>query len=206
MSRNMSIEAIRDLVKSKTEDTFVKFEKFSYGTRVLLLLLREKDGGGSTDFKRRSLVKVTHEPSQFRKALEQMLTISYFSEQPYRVYVTVNDRNIKKAEKYLKEQMLEHDFAPDVNKAVFYERFESRWHSALMKDTSRSTSFFLLDIDDDEFKWNDIEQKCWDEDIQIVFKTRTKNGWHFITEPFNPDLLGEYKSCIQKDSQILMHW
>lgn len=206
MPREMSLTALRELAHEKAELTYNKFKDFSTGTRVLLLLLREKDGGGNTDFKRRSIVEVTHNTEQFEKAIHKMVYFSMCSPEPYRIYSTVNERDLVKAERIFKQQMLEMDFVPELNKRVWYERFESRWHSALMQDNSRKTSAFMLDIDDEEFSWSDIQKKCWEQDIEILFMNRTKNGWHFITEPFNPELLGEYKSVIKKDAQILLHW
>lgn len=203
--RKVTLESLREKAKQQTEDIVEKFDGLLDGTRVLMLLLREKDGGSHNEFKRRCITEVTHDKEQLQRKLEQMIYFSVTSDEPYRVYMTVNDRNIRNAERVIKERMLMVDFSDEDNRDFFYKRFEYRWHSALMDNSSRNSKYFLLDIDDDCCDWNEVEKKCWAEKIEIVKKYRTKNGWHFITKPFNPVLL-DGLCDIQKDSQALLYW
>lgn len=205
MARSVNLDALQEMARIKTIEVMERFDGFTDGTRVLMLLVREKDGASHNEYQRRCITEVTHTSEQFARHLEKMIYFSICSNEPYRVYATLNSRNLRKAEHVLKTNMLSVDFADDENRSFFYERFEYRWHSALMQDASRKTKFFLLDVDDGIHDWNAVENACWDAQIEIVLKYRTKNGWHFITKPFNPALL-TVPCDLKKDSQMLLFW
>lgn len=183
------------------------FSKFMEGTRVLLLICRTKDGGHNKEFHRRVLTLVSHTKEQLIKNIKKCLAIKEVSEDALRLYMTCNSRNIEKAERLFKIEMLEMDFQSKENKEIFYRRLEGNWVSALMKPGSRETKYFLLDVDNVEGK--DMLDEHIKElslmGVHIIQVYKTKNGHHIITEPFNP---AEYKysEVINKDGQLLLSY
>lgn len=186
------------------ENIETTFNKFLDGTRVLILKHRTKDGGNKHSI---VLKLVSHNREKLLLNIAKCLSIKEGSEDALRLYMTCNSRNIEKAERNFKIEMLDMDFSSKENKRIFYERLESNWVSALMKPSARSTNYFLLDVDNVEGK--DIYSECIEDlqrlQVEIVDSYRTKNGWHIITKPFNPNTF-KYPEIINKDGQLLLSY
>lgn len=176
---------------------------FTSGTNVLILLQRKKDGGHNKEFRRRLSWFVVHNQEHYISALTKLLVMKYaFHDQDLRIYATVNPRSLKKAEKLFKQTMLELDFSSEENHNYFWQRLESKWISALMNNKSRDRSYFQWDIDDiDGQDQHGSFLKELPEDTEIIKQYRTKNGWHIITKPFNPDVLS---LSPQRDGMLLL--
>lgn len=64
---------------------------------------------------------------------------------------------------------------------------------------------FLLDVDHDDP--TECGQKLQELGIATHHVYDTKNGWHFITDPFNPELVKDLKeTTVQKDSLLLLNF
>lgn len=161
-----------------------KFEMFTYGTNVLFLMHRTKDGGHNKEMKRRVLWYIVHNREEYKKALTRLLAMKNASNIDYRIYASVNPRDLSKAEKEFKRLMLEADFAGKENKRYFYERLDAKWISALMKPGCKAKSRFLWDIDGDEHVMDKALDKLKNWNIIRIYDT--KNGYHIITEPQDP--------------------
>jgi hypothetical protein len=181
------------------------FDKFLDGTRVLLLMCRTKDGGHNKEYHRRVMTLISHNREKLLLNIAKCLIIKEGSVDTLRLYMTCNSRDIKKAERNFKIEMLEMDFSSEENKHIFYERLEGNWASALMKPSARVTKYFLLDVDNVEGK--DMYSECIEDlqrlNIEIIDSYKTKNGFHIITNPFNPTLF-KYPAIINKDGQLLL--
>lgn len=177
------------------------------GTRVILLMCRGKDGGPNKEYKRRVSVLISHNKEQLIRNIGKCLAIKDASVDPLRLYMTLNSRNIVKAERNFKEQMLEMDYQSPEMKKVFYERLEGNWVSALMKPSARDTTYFMIDVDNEEGR--DMFSEHINElnrlNVEIVQTYNTKNGHHIITKPFNPNTY-KYASSINKDGQVLLSY
>lgn len=202
MPRERSLAAFVEDTEKKADNILEQFHLFTYGCRVLLLLRRQKEGGGSNEHRRRRAREVVHDKDQMRKALIKLLFLkALYPDSDYRIYMSAAPRDIRKAELKFKQEQLAVDFEEGENKKHFYENFEEKWISALMASRPEQM-FFLLDVDEPD----DSKQLTWcaKNNIDIVFKYRSKSGWHIITHPFNialyPPELGEVK----KDGLMLL--
>lgn len=97
------------------------------------------------------------------------------------------------------------DFADPENKEYFWKMLPSKWASALMQPGSRAGKLFMLDVDGEgdvtapALKWLE-EHK-----VPIVKQYKTPNGWHIVTEPFNPMDFDVPNSEIKKDGLLLLN-
>jgi len=106
------------------------------------------------------------------------------------IYVSVNGRDVRKGYIAFKEQLVKYEreiiFGTECSMQL--KRIDSIWLSAIMKPESRSleNKRFLIDIDTkDEKILSSIELYLKHEKGIIELKQETKNGWHYITNPFN---------------------
>lgn len=137
--RTMRVGNLREIVEKTADDICAEFADFMSGTRYVALLHRAKEGGDQkSDYHRRGAFFITHSPEEYRDAVARVLTLQAIAAKPYRVYASVNPRDIRKAEKKFKMDMLEADFSEGQNKRFFYERFVSKWVGALMAPGARS--------------------------------------------------------------------
>ncbi len=194
-------------VEQELSEIETKFEGFLDGNRVVILMHRRKDGGHGKEFQRRTLSYATHDKESALKFIAKCLIVKNESPEPMRIYITCNSRNLKKAERNIKTQILEMDYSGEETKRIFYERFERNWHSALMQESARATPYFLIDVDDIEGRDTSGEnlKELAELGVNVIAQFKTKNGWHLITEPFNPAL---YKASgeIKKDGQLLLSY
>lgn len=179
-------------------------EHFKEGVRILMLLLRSKDGGkGNVD--RHAIKLVTSNPKQYDAALK---ALKEEWQEGWRIYSTVDSRDVKKAMRRFKELQLENDYTPYPE--GFYLDMENRWVSALQQPTSRAQSHFLFDFDDLTTTQKGIEALAQFEASDItedhyVHGYHTKNGFHIITKPFNYTKLPEWMHpMIHKNAMLLL--
>lgn len=177
-------------------------DHFKEGVRILMLLLRAKEGGkGNVD--RHAIKVITSNPKEYDAAMKA-LTEQW--EPNYRIYATVDKRDVKKAMRRFKELILENDYTP--NPEEFFLDMENRWISALQQPTSRAESHFLIDFDSQEDAARGIEELAkfeTEKGNEFVHGYQTKNGWHIITKPFNYTKLPEWMHpLIHKNGMMLL--
>lgn len=182
---------------------FEEFSDFTDGFRVILLIHRSKDGAKHSSRHERMLF--TRDRKEFEEVLAFLIEErSKHPLQNLRIYSTVNSRDLNKAIRAFKIDQLEIDYQSEQVKSDFYSAIKSRFASALMRPVSRSTSFFVFDIDDpmtlDE-ALGIIDRSGFSD--KIMKQYATKNGWHIITEPFNYTTL-ETPIPMHKDGLILL--
>lgn len=96
----------------------------------------------------------------------------------WRIYKTVNARNVEFARKYLIKELIDY---PD--NASFAD---SIFRTGLLQRGAKVTKFFMLDVDtQDEEKVTIVEKMCLIAGTKVLRRIKSPNGWHYITEPFD---------------------
>ena len=191
-----------------------EWKGFTDGVRVLFLIWRKKEGAKvDRNLKIRKLISSDEE--EFEKCLEQLLDLKErYAELPLRIYSTVNKRNLDKAIRKLKELQLENDYQDKKQFYGFYKDIKNRWISSLMRPSSRLETQFIIDIDNEDKDYlKKIESEIL-EHTELIKKYKTKNGYHLIVKPFNPNLIKSYGNdghiytdvSIKKDGLILLDY
>ena len=78
-----------------------------------------------------------------------------------------------------------------------------------MNPSSRAETKFLIDIDNvfgDRTDISVIDKHLEKTGVKVLLTYPTKNGWHFITDPFNPNLWNSDFGDIKKDSLLLLDY
>ncbi len=188
---------------------FDDFKYFSDGVRVMILMHRPKEGGKDGGYKATIKRTVTRNSEEWRIALMEFLDFKERNVQvPYRIYSAVNGRDIEKAIRQFKFEQLEADYYDDESRHGFYFDTKNRFIGALMTPSSRlkDQSFFIIDVDNEEGRdvMGEAISALSDCGAEIVKQYPTKNGWHIIVHPFNPNLFQVKGAEIKKDSLLLL--
>ena len=198
----------------KLKSIMDEWKGFTDGVRVLFLIWRNKEGAKVVrNLKIRKLISSDEE--EFEKCLEQLLDLKErYAELPLRIYSTVNKRNMDKAIRKFKELQLENDYQDKAQFYGFYKDIKNRWISSLMRPSSRLETQFIIDIDNEDKDYlKKIESEIL-EHTELIKKYKTKNGYHLIVKPFNPNLIKSYGNdghiytdvSIKKDGLILLDY
>lgn len=161
-----------------------------YGWRMILLIRRSKDGGHNRPDYHAHKILVKGE-EEYLQALVKLREIRDTKDEPekWRIYASVNARNIQKAIRKFKFDMLESDFYDEYSHNKFYVEIENRWHGAVMIPSSRDETMFLIDVDYNYGeRARDVKQILKNAGVDILFSYPTRNGRHIITKPYNPNL------------------
>jgi len=169
-----------------------EFKDFTDGTRVLFLIHRTKEGAKCRrNNKMRKLISSNTE--EFNKCLFELLDIKdRYPEMPLRIYSSVNKRNISKAIRNLKEAQLANEYQNNEVYEQFYKDIKNKWISSLMRPSSRAETQFIIDIDNENEDYVASIEKEVLEHTMLIKKYKTKNGYHLIVKPFNPNLIKSY--------------
>lgn len=172
------------------------------GVRVVMLI--DRGVMNSNKGSRRWINKIiTTNEEEWLNAVERLMALQdYLANPAIRLYACINSRNMDKGIKHFMHKQL--DVQPDM-KMRFYAHINNTFASCIMQPENRATKFFLLDIDTKYPKEVDnfIEEKAI-----IVRKTYpTKNGWHYIVEPFNAMWANGHQTfTLIKDGLLLLRY
>lgn len=190
----------------KSNHIYDEFKFFTDGVRVMFLIHRNKEGGETNNTKVRKVI--TRDSEEFRLELIKLIDEKERSELPYRIYSSVNARDIEKAIRQFKFEQLEADYYDDESRHGFYYDSKNRFVGALMTPSSRmkDQSYFIFDVDDEEGRdvMGDALSALGNCGANIVIQYKTKNGWHIVTEPFNPNTFSCPGVEIKKDGLLLL--
>jgi len=181
--------------------------EYRAGLRVLFLIRRSKEGGGTNNDKiKKYVVNGEDEYNERLETLERERKDLLEKGIVTRIYASLNRRDINKAIREFKRQQLEADYYDEENKNRFYLDVKNKWISALMKPSSRADNLFLIDIDIEKVSTKVIETlEAINAETKLTYKT--KNGWHIITTPFNPaELNGIDGVEVKKDALMLVSY
>lgn len=204
IDKSKSPIAIEEEIAKEVNGIMDEFRPYTGGFRVLFLIHRNKEGDATNNTKVMKII--TRNEKEYREALNKLVREKKFSDIPYRIYASVNKRDISKAMRQFKFEQLEADYYDQEQKENFYLDIKNRWIGCLMQPKSRATSLFIFDVDDPEKK--DIcgaTLQALGTEVEILKVYPTKNGWHIITKAFNYTTVKFPDGCdIQKDGLILL--
>jgi len=200
--------------EEKLKSIMDEWKGFTDGVRVLFLIWRKKEGAKvDRNLKIRKLVSLDEE--EFEKCLEQLLDLKErYAELPLRIYSSVNKRNMDKAIRKFKELQLENDYQDKAQFYGFYKDIKNRWISSIMRNSSRLETQFIIDIDNEDKDYlKKIESEIL-EHTELIKKYKTRNGYHLIVRPFNPNLIKSYSKdghiyedvSLKKDDLVLLDY
>jgi hypothetical protein len=200
--------------EEKLKSIMDEWKGFTDGVRVLFLIWRNKEGAKvDRNLKIRKLVSSDEE--EFEKCLEQLLDLKErYAELPLRIYSTVNKRNLDKAIRKLKELQLENDYQDKKQFYGFYKDIKNRWISSLMRNSSRFETQFIIDIDNKSEEYLARIKSEVLAHTTLIKEYKTKNGYHLIVRPFNPNLIKSYSKdghiyedvSLKKDDLVLLDY
>lgn len=208
MERDKKVSNLLMDVEQKRNSIIENFNEFTDGVRLMMLLERKKDGGSNKEERRVSFSKITLNKDDFKNSLLQVLMLQATIYPNHRLYLSVNARNLKKVVRDMEVSLLESHYADETCRTNTHAKLLKSPRHWLMQPKNSTTSYFILDIDNIEGR--DIEgealKKIADLGISIIKKYKTKNGWHIVTEPFNPALWDNSLGEIKKDGLILISY
>lgn len=182
-----------------------KFKQFSEGIRCVMLINRNKDGGKGNR-KTKTHKRITTNSEEFFKAIDELEEIKKSSDKTLRIYACVNSRNIEKAIRQFKFDLLENDYQISECKHNFYYDIKNRFFHCLMKPSSKLESNFLIDLDNCCEQGLFTVEKELSKYTEILLRYQTKNGWHIITKPFNYTKITNKQIEIKTDGLMLISW
>jgi hypothetical protein len=196
--------AYKEELLKKVDWIMFQFARYVDGVNVLILIFRSKEGAKSANNDHLQKI-ISDNPKKFKEALLSLLDRKEKSGLPLRIYSSVNKRDISKAIRQFKYEQLDAEYYSAEDKNSFYLDIKNRFVGSLMKPSSRAETKFLIDVDDENAHSESLK-KLAELNIQIFDVFKTKNGWHIITEPFNPALFTVKDTEIKKDGMLLLDY
>jgi len=188
-------------MNKETEKIIAEFDGFTDGVRMLMLIHRKKEGGAQRD--RSAIKRIAYSQEEFEEELDKLVSIKNESDIPYRIYSSVNKRDMNKAIRIFKGRQLDADYEDEYNRDMFYLDIKNRWISAICNPKTKTEIAFMIDLDDKD-GLKELKEKLFPIVGRNFNKFETKNGWHVVTPPFNPALLPGYD--IKKDGLLLLSY
>jgi hypothetical protein len=174
-------------------------EIFTDGCRGIFLLRRNKDGEEG-NAQRKAIKRISRNTKEWRAFIRELYELQQTSHQGYRIYSSVNERDISKAIHEFKRRQLECDYGNMYEFHTFYCDINNRFFSCLMNPNARAQNHFLIDCDTQE-EYDHAELQLRNSGL-VIMQYPTKNGWHIITRPFNPNDFGNMQ--IKKDEPMFI--
>jgi hypothetical protein len=180
-----------------------EFSLFTSGVRVIQLIDRSKNDDSKKSLKFLSN-SVFCNFDQFMNELMQGLRIQDREKNPdLRLYMSVNSRCFEKAVRDFKRRQIDVETHGLDSQLGFYRACHRRFVSCLMVPANRDTRHFMLDVDTKEIK--PIVDELGSLGVSIIKCYETPNGYHVITEPFNPNIFSHPDVEIKKDGMLLLN-
>lgn len=128
------------------------------------------------------------------------------------IYVSVNARSVVNGYENFKKTTTEYECEALHGKKDFKEplmRLDKLWYSCMMKPNARATKYFLIDIDTKDESIlqlvrdtiNGWEMKC--NRSEILLEQETRNGFHYITTPFDVRIIEPIENVEVKTDGLL---
>lgn len=174
-------------------------ETFTDGVRGILLLKRNKDGEIG-NAQRKAIKRISRDRMEWKTIVGEFHELQLTSHKGYRLYSSVNARDMNKAIHEFKRRQLETECGTLHEFESFYVDVENRFFSCLMNPSCRAENNFLIDCDTpEEYEFAKLQLRTTG---LIITEYKTKNGMHIITKPFNPNDYGNMQ--IKKDDLIFI--
>ncbi len=188
------------------DELYDKFKDFTDGYRIILLLERKKDGGGSHKPQKHAIRWITKDSAHWKKYLSKALFLQKvlnIQGDAYRIYASVNPRNIQKGILHFKHEQVDSEHGDQDQCEYWYADIQDRFIGAMMKPGSKDGSLFLIDVDGDQTLVGQVLQQVAELGLDILLQYGTKNGWHIIVSPFNPTLFKPIEGVEVKTDSLL---
>ncbi len=202
--RNKKEISIKEDIMRKAKNIADTFDKYTIGVNLLMLIFRAKEGAQSANNDKLRKIIVTNK-QEFINGLYELLETKERMNLPLRIYSSVNSRDMEKAIRQFKFEQLNADYYDVLSRHAFYFDIKNRFIGTLMTPTCRAETKFLLDVDDEKSQ-NESLKKLAELDIEILDVFKTKNGYHILTKPFNPNLFTIENVEIKKDAMLLLDY
>lgn len=208
-------------IQDKIEQIMNQFGDYTEGVRVQLLINRSiiNSNKGSKRWVNK-LISTNRE--EFKDNIERLLNQQYYINDPsIRLYSCLNSRKLDKSIKHFHHKMI--DISTDEEKHNFYLNLNAKFVSCLMQPENKEENKFLIDVDTkDEEKISGFEGFMAgfmiSTEMKLVkrhslwLKYETPNGFHYITNAFNPASMNVYSLMedkvsyeIKKDGLLLLN-
>jgi hypothetical protein len=116
----------------------------------------------------------------------------------WRIYRSVNSRDVKKAELELVKTLIDRMALPLSTSPL---PLISLWKTILMQPHNKAEKKFLIDIDSEDALTPVLSNPV----IEIERQVRTPNGYHLVCKPFDVRILeGIQNASIQKDGLLFI--
>jgi hypothetical protein len=162
--------------------------------KVLLLIPRKKDNVNVTSESmqhRKVFKKIWSTEEEREKRIKELRGVaSVYPEYKWRIYETINWRDLRKTYFNWQKKMLDWQ-RTDIDGAMdWLDKVHSEWTSTMMTPECRCkhNPLFLIDKDDKE-NVLELEKYFVGVGIEVLEKYETPSGWHFITKPFNTSVI-----------------
>jgi hypothetical protein len=128
------------------------------------------------------------------------------------IYVSVNARNTVNGYENFKKVITEYECQALHGKEDFKDpltRIDKLWYSSLMKPNARATKYFLVDIDTKDASTLQAVRDVingWEvkgNTAQILIEKETRNGYHFVTSPFDVRIIKDIENVEVKTDGLL---
>jgi hypothetical protein len=174
-------------------------DELKEGVRVISCVFRGKDGGHNKEYKRHLIDMVSRNQEEWEDYVDEMI-----NEMPRdsRIYCSVNKRSPRKSSKLLAHKLIDAMDMGGEHLEHFISHPLSEGISALMTPSSADDKLFLWDCDSKSV-YAEVKEKLND---YLVAEIPTKNGFHFITRPFNPELVSLPETELKRDALYLIAW
>jgi len=158
--------------------------------KVLLLIPRKKDNVAIATEQmqhRKCFRKIWSTPDEREKRVLELKAIAgMYPEYMWRIYETINWRDLKKTWYAWNQKMLDWQRSDPNGKMEWLDKVHSKWTSIMMTPECRHKDELLFLIDkDDKNELSELELFMSAFDIKIKEKYETPGGWHYLVEPFN---------------------
>lgn len=186
-----------------TEKIMRDFFSYIDGVRILMLIHRKKEGGQNCD--RKHIKKLSTNKDEFEKILKEYLTIIKDNPKiPYRIYSSVNERDMKKSIAEFNKRQIDINLQTEKEMTQFYDDIRNRFFSCVMSPSSRVKDgrSFIIDCDSEE-EFAKAKRTLANITKNYIFYP-TKNGYHIICQPVDIRMFEGFD--IKKDGLILLYF
>lgn len=165
--------------------------EFGYGDdRVYILraVARQKDNPDLTHNSEIVYRKILRSEAEIAQKYEELLAVLGTHPNTFRIYLTVNARNVVDA--YFNFQGTMNRWTRDLlsgdaNATRLISELDERWKSALHSPEAQDDSYFMYDLDDVSSQEAARFVEALREETEVLTCRATPAGYHVLTAPFD---------------------
>jgi len=165
--------------------------KFKEGVRVLIAIQRKKENKEVCWKDRHVKTLFSKSEEEFDEKFEKLDKFCDTQDGSFRIYSSVNSRNLKKSVRKFKSDQLDVDYADETSFENFYFNIKSKFISCLMRPENRNETIFKFDVDTKDNKINSEIESLLLKNTELITRRETKNGFHYFSKPFNYTVLNQ---------------